>query len=156
MSNNVYKVFCENISNERLEVYTALSLHKDEEEALKLYWLNLEIVSFFNYIINPIEVLLRNKIHSHFTNKYQCSNWVECGKFQQEYPNLYKDLSNKIENTKPKPKKDEKNYIEKVISRLTFGTHIKSIIISFLERLLVLHKDTKRIEKELKGYKNNS
>ncbi len=100
------------ISFERFEPYVKRT--DTDEEALSLYWENIEESKKFYPILSVLEVILRNKINESCIIHFKNENWL--------LENLPPELSKQVKEIKDKLKKSKKEITNsRVLAELNFG-----------------------------------
>ena len=109
----MYDKFRNYITDERLKLYLEYSKN-DSEKAVKLYELNIDISSAFNYPLEIFEVILRNSVNV-LLMKYYGQKWYD-GDFLLE---KHKQLICEVKNTLQQDKKEIN--LNNIVSNVSFG-----------------------------------
>jgi len=112
-----YNDYEKHFSKPRLTKYKQ-SCRGNEQKALELYMLNIEMSKNFYGILNLFEVALRNAINEHYKNHFEDDDWIlnqANGDFFEEY---YKDS---IAKQKKKLNRTNSCSHDKLVAALTFG-----------------------------------
>jgi hypothetical protein len=70
-----YNEFEKAFSKPRLDKYKT-SCNRDEDKALLLYWHNIKLCQKFYGVLGIFEIVLRNVINEHYTNRLFDNNWL--------------------------------------------------------------------------------
>ena len=122
--NKIKEQYFLSLSKKRIDKYLN-AVNNNFEYAIKLYEINLMLSKEFYTILSFFEIMLRNSINKHYSEKLNDSNWIQknfinriIGKNDKEKSILKKS----VEQVKKVVKELDNNYSkDKLVSRLNFG-----------------------------------